>query len=98
MNAFTTAEMVEQITWALLGPAASAKERYAMTNTLGLLVQLAKSEFRMDMARSIQKATAHVTVSAARRTAKAAIRKASASGKQFELDWSADLRMRASAS
>jgi hypothetical protein len=88
MNAFTTGEMIEQIALALLGPKPSAREKYTMSNTLGALVQLAKSEYRMDMDRSIQKATAMVTMNAARRTAKAAIRKASASEKQSELDWS----------
>jgi hypothetical protein len=86
MNAFTTATQIEQLTLAILGPKPCAKERYVLTNSLNFLVWSAKSEYRMDMNRSIQKATAMVAVRDARRGAKEAIRKASANQEQTELD------------
>ena len=86
MKAFTTATMIDQITLALLGEKPCAREKFVMTNTLAALVWLAKSEYKMEMNRSIQKLTAAATLSAAQRTAKAAIRKASAPKRQAELN------------
>jgi hypothetical protein len=86
MNTFTTATMIEQITLALLGPTPSAKEKFVMKNTLVGLVRLAQSEYRVDVNRSVQRATAMVTMNTARRDAKAAIRKASALETQPELN------------
>jgi hypothetical protein len=86
MKAFTTVALIQQLTSAILGPKPCAKEKYVLTNSLNSLVLLAKSEYRMDMNKSIDKATVMVAVCAARRDAKDAIRRASAIQEQAELD------------
>jgi hypothetical protein len=76
MNVLTTAQLVNQLTSALLGTSPSARERFILVQSLESLVRLAKSEYRMDAKRSADKANGAVASAVARRTAKIAIRKA----------------------
>ena len=85
MEEFTTEMMIEQMTSSLLGPKPSARERFVTKNALTVLVWLAKSECRIEINKSVGKATSMVVARSARRDAKAAIRKAAEPAVQPDL-------------
>lgn len=67
MSALTTNQMIDQLTLALLGPSPSKRERLVFTESLNGLVRLAKIEMRMEIKRSVEKATGEATAAATRR-------------------------------
>jgi hypothetical protein len=77
MSALTTKQMIEQLTLGILSPSSSLRERFILTESLNGLVRLAKIEQRMEIKRSVEKASELATATAARRQTKALVHKIS---------------------
>lgn len=85
MSALTTKQMIDHLTLGILGPSPSLRERFVLTESLNGLVRLAKIEQRMEIKRSVEKASDLATATVARRQTKALVRRISAEIIQPEL-------------
>jgi hypothetical protein len=77
MSALTTKQMIDHLTLGILGPGASLREKFILAESLNGLVRLAKIEQRMEIKRSVEKASVLAAATAARRQTKGLVRRIS---------------------